>query len=397
MEVIVVGGGIAGLTMALSLHQAGIPVRVYEAVRDLVPLGVGINLQPIAVRELTELRLADELARSGTAIHQWSLFNKFGQLIWIEKRALSAGYKWAQYAIRRGHLQSILLQAVRDRIGEGHFRSGLRFADFEQHRDRVAARFSDSRSGARVIDEADVLIGADGIHSAVRRQLYPAVGRPQFAQQVLWRGAVDAEPFLDGRTMVIAGHFHQRIVVYPMAHAARGGHLLTNWICQTIAPGLEPSREDWNRRVSKDKVLATFGAWRFPWLDMPALIERTADIYEFPLVDRDPVASWTFGRITLIGDAAHPMQPIGSQAVGCNIQSSSGTTVRDQLIIVLRDSEFRLDQIVHIPAPIIYPTSWNANEGFSVVAINNPTFGNVPNVLGMQLQLMCDVSVKNAS
>jgi 2-polyprenyl-6-methoxyphenol hydroxylase-like FAD-dependent oxidoreductase len=314
MEVIVIGGGIAGLTMALSLHQAGIPVRVYEAVRDLVPLGVGINLQPIAVRELTELRLADELARSGTAIHQWSLFNKFGQLIWSEKRGLSAGYKWPQYAIHRAHLQSILLQAVRDRIGEGHFRSGLRFADFEQHRDRVAARFSDSRSGARVIDEADVLIGADGIHSAVRRQLYPAEGRPQFAQQVLWRGAVDAEPFLDGRTMVIAGHFHQRIVVYPMAHAARGGHLLTNWICQTTAPGLEPSREDWNRRVSKDKVLATFGAWRFPWLDMPALIERTADIYEFPLVDRDPVASWTFGRITLIGDAAHPMQPIGSQA-----------------------------------------------------------------------------------
>src|SRR5262245_56182858 len=154
MEVIVVGGGIAGLTMALSLHQAGIAVRVYEAVRDLVPLGVGINLQPIAVRELTELGLADELVRTGTAIQQWSLFNKFGQLIWSEKRGLSAGYKWAQYAIHRGHLQSILLRAARKRIGEGNFRSSLRLVDFEQGRDRVAARFSDSRSSAYVIDEA---------------------------------------------------------------------------------------------------------------------------------------------------------------------------------------------------------------------------------------------------
>src|SRR6516165_4337932 len=136
MEVIVVGGGIAGLTMALSLHQAG-----------------------IAVRELTELRLADELARSGTAIHQWSLFNKFGQLIWSEKRGLSAGYKWPQYAIHRGQLQSILLRAVRERIGEEHFRSGLRFKDFEQDRDRIAARFCDSRSQTHVIDEADILIG----------------------------------------------------------------------------------------------------------------------------------------------------------------------------------------------------------------------------------------------
>jgi 2-polyprenyl-6-methoxyphenol hydroxylase-like FAD-dependent oxidoreductase len=314
MEVIVIGGGIAGLTMAVSLHQAGIAVRIYEAVRDLVPLGVGINLQPVAVRELTELGLADDLATSGTAIQQWSLFNKFGQLIWSEKRGLPAGYKWPQYAIHRGQLQSILLRAVRERIGEEHFRSGLRFTGFEEDRDRIAARFSDSRSGTHVVDEADVLIGADGIHSAVRRQLYPTEAKPKFAQQVLWRAALDAEPFLGGRTMVIAGHLHQRIVVYPMARGARPGQLLTNWICQVSAPGLAPPREDWNRRVLKDKVLAAFSTWRFPWLDMPALIERAADIYEFPLVDRDPVARWTFGRVTLIGDAAHPMQPIGSQA-----------------------------------------------------------------------------------
>src|SRR5260370_28094654 len=114
--------------------------------------------------------------------------------------------------------------------------------------------------------------------------------------------------------MVIAGHLHQRVIVYPMARGAKAGQLLTNWICQTSAPGLAPPREDWNRRVLKDRVLAAFGTWRFPWLDMPALIERAADIYEFPLVDRDPVAKLNLGRIPLIGDAAHPMQPIGSQA-----------------------------------------------------------------------------------
>jgi 2-polyprenyl-6-methoxyphenol hydroxylase-like FAD-dependent oxidoreductase len=314
MQVIVVGGGIGGLSLALSLHQAGIAVRVYEAVRDLAPLGVGINLQPTAVRELTELGLGDELAQTGLSTQELSYFNKLGQLVHSEKRGIAAGYKWPQFSIHRGQLQMLLLRAVRARLGNDNFRGGLRLAAFEQDRDRVTARFQDSRSGASVQDDADILVGADGIHSTVRRQLYPAEGEPRFAQQLLWRAAIDSEPFLGGRTMIIAGHFHQRIIVYPMGHGAKPGQLLTNWICQMSVPGDAPSREDWNRCVSKERVLAAFGEWRFPWLDMPALIERTQDIYEFPLVDRDPVPTWSSGRVTLLGDAAHPMQPIGSQA-----------------------------------------------------------------------------------
>ncbi len=314
MKAIVVGGGIGGLTLALSLHQAGIEVCVYEAVRDIAPLGVGINIQPAAVRELTELGLADELARTGVATQGFRCFNKFGQLIWSEPRGLSAGYKWPQYSIHRGQLQFVLLQAVRERIGNENFRCGSPLIAFEQNSSGVTATFGDSQTGMTVVDDADILVGADGIHSAVRHQLYPNEGEPRFAGQILWRAAIDAEPFLGGRTMIIAGHFDQRIVVYPIGKGAKEGQVLTNWICQMAVPDGAAMREDWNRRVSQERVLAAFDKWRFAWLDMPALIRRTPEVYEFPLVDRDPTPAWSFGRVTLLGDAAHPMHPSGSQA-----------------------------------------------------------------------------------
>src|SRR5215467_10733808 len=190
LKVIVAGGGIGGLSLALSLHQAEIAVRVYEAVRDPAPLGVGINLQPTAVRELTELGLADELARTGNPTQELSYFNKLGQLIWAEPRGVSAGYKWPQYSIHRGQLQMLLLRAVRERIKDANFRSGMRLTALTQERDRVSATFWDSQSGSIVSDQADILIGADGIHSTVRRHRYPAEGEPSFARQILWRAAV---------------------------------------------------------------------------------------------------------------------------------------------------------------------------------------------------------------
>lgn len=314
MNVIVVGGGIAGLTMALSLHQAGIRVRVCEAAEDVRPLGVGINLQPTAVRELTELGLAEQLNHTGITIGALSLFNKHGQLICTEQRGLSAGYHWPQYAIHRGRLQLLLWRKAQERLGDNNVRSGLEFKHFAENNTRVAATFLDRRSGKTVTEATDVLIGADGIHSTVRRQLYPNGGEPRFGGQILWRFAIESEPFLGGNSQVICGHFRQRIIVYPIGRSARSGELETNCICQIAVPGMAPAREDWNRRASRETVLAAFGAWKYPWLDMPALIARAAEIFEFPLVDRDPVETWTSGRVTLIGDAAHPMQPIGSQA-----------------------------------------------------------------------------------
>ena len=236
MKAIVVGGGIGGLSLALSLHQIGIEVCVYEAVRDLAPLGVGINLQPAAVRELTELGLGQELANTGIATQALSCFNKFGQPIWSEPRGAAAGYKWPQYSIHRGQLQFVLLRALRERAGEHSFRNGLRLVAFAQSADEVTATFRDDRTGTTIVERADILIGADGIHSTVRHQLYPGEGEPRFAGQILWRAAVEAEPFLAGRTMAIAGHFDQRIVVYPIAQGAMQGQVLTNWICQMTVP-----------------------------------------------------------------------------------------------------------------------------------------------------------------
>jgi len=314
MEAIIIGGGIAGLTMALSLDQAGIASRVYEAVADPAPLGVGINLQPTAVRELTELGLADALARTGIATQALAYFNKHGQLIRREPRGLSAGYRWPQYSIHRCALQALLLDAARARLGAANVRCGLRCVDFDESGGKVTVRLRGGRGGEEVSDTADLLIGADGIHSAVRRRLHPREGEPRFARQVLWRAAVEAAPFLEGATMIIAGHFHQRVIAYPMGGAAADGRQLVNWICQTAVDETAAVAEDWNRQVAADKVLAAFAGWRFPWLDLPGLIARTPDIFEFPLVDRDPLDAWTSSRVTLIGDAAHPMQPIGSQA-----------------------------------------------------------------------------------
>src|ERR1700683_1506666 len=210
MKAIVVGGGIGGVSLALSLEQVGIEARVYEAVRDLVPLGVGINLQPAAVRELAELGLGDDLARTGIATQALSLFNKFGQLIWSEPRGVAAGYKWPQYSIHRGQLQFVLLRALREHAGADSFRSGLRLTSFKQSVSGVTASFHDDQTGTTSVDSGDILVGADGIHSTVRRQLYPGEGEPRFAGQILWRAAVDAEPFLGGGPTSVAGPVETR-------------------------------------------------------------------------------------------------------------------------------------------------------------------------------------------
>jgi len=316
MTVMVIGGGIGGLTAALSLHAAGIEVRVYESVADIRPLGVGINLQPNAVRELIELGLGDALAATAIETAELRYCNRHGQLIWSEPRGLAAGYAWPQYSIDRGDLQMILLDAVKDSIGPDNVVTGHHLVSFEQDGAGVIARFIDRRSRAALPPQrADVLIGCDGIHSMVRAQLHPNEGPPVASGRIQWRGVVEAEPFLDGRTHVTMGFSEQRNVIYPISRkAAERGRSRINWVTVLGGQSVSAERGSWDRSSSKDRFIHHFKDWNFAWLRFADIVRRTEHVYEYPVHDRDPLPRWSFGRVTLLGDAAHPMWAIGAQA-----------------------------------------------------------------------------------
>jgi len=313
MRILVAGAGIGGLTLALALHRRGFEVAVFEAVAGPRALGVGINLLPHAVKELGELGLLDALADTGIETASLRYYNKHGQPIWQEPRGLLAGYPWPQFSIHRGELLMILLRAARAALGPERIVTGHELAEASQHGSGISARFRRRADGGEHVEEADVLVAADGIHSALRRQWFPDEGPPRFAGRLLWRATTVGEPFLDGRSMFMAGHQDQKFVAYPISEPLRReGKALINWIAELRVDGQTPPRDDWNRQVPKSVFDHAFAGWRWPWIDIPALIRRAEAVYEFPLVDRDPLACWSRGRLTLLGDAAHPMYPIGS-------------------------------------------------------------------------------------
>ncbi len=309
MAVLIIGAGIAGLTAALSLHQIGIEARVFESVDTIEPLGVGINTLPHAVRELTDLGLADRLAETAIPTAELAYYSKHGKLIWTEPRGRAAGYNWPQFSIHRGTLQMLLLQAARERLGADHIVAGHPLVAWEDTGDGVRASFINRRTGAKTEAHGELLLAADGIHSTVRAQLYPSEGPPAWKGAILWRGVTRGPSFLTGRTMAMIGHEHQKFVCYPISSAEP----IVNWIAELkFKADYQWRREDWNRRGDFSDFLPQFESWCFDWLDVPALIRGADRCYEYPMVDRDPLERWTFGRVTLLGDAAHPMYPIGS-------------------------------------------------------------------------------------
>ncbi|WP_422366931.1 flavin-dependent oxidoreductase [Pelagibius sp.] len=313
MTVLVAGAGIGGLTLALSLHQAGIPVRVFEAVRELKPLGVGINLQPHAVRELTELGLLDRLDAIGLRTEEVAYFSTGGRPIWREPRGLDAGYNWPQFSIHRGHLQIMLLEAARERLGDGAIRSGVAVEAWRETAEGAEIDLMDRETGASLGNEKGaVFIAADGIHSKARAALYPDEGPPVWGGIMMWRGTTRGPRFLGGRSMAMAGCKARKFVCYPLADDGDDGSLI-NWIADlALPPETLWNREDWNRPGRLEDFLPRFTDWTFDWLDVPWVIRNAERVFEYPMVDRDPLPRWTFGPMTLLGDAAHAMYPIGS-------------------------------------------------------------------------------------
>ncbi len=314
LPVLIAGGGIGGLSVALTLQQIGVPCLVLEAVANLKPLGVGINLQPNAVRELYELGLGpDQLDTIGLQAREWALVGLNGKDVYSEPRGLLAGYRWPQYAVHRGGLQMLLYRAALERLGAGAVLPGHRVAGYRNEADGVAVQVR-APNGTKTEIRAQLLIGADGLHSAVRAQMHPGQPPIQWGGAIMWRGTTPGVPIRSGASFVGLGTHRHRVVFYPISPPDPATGLATiNWIAEITVDNSGGLRDgDWNEKVAIDSFIHHFEGWRYDWLDVPAMLRGAEEVFEYPMIDRDPVSTWVDGRVALLGDAAHVMYPTGS-------------------------------------------------------------------------------------
>jgi 5-methylphenazine-1-carboxylate 1-monooxygenase len=311
MKIAVIGGGIGGLALALDLHQRGIPCEVYEQATEVREIGVGITLLPHAMRELAGLGLQERLEAEGIENLESVFFNRWGQFVYREARGRHAGYPLPEVGIHRGKLHRVLFDAARERLGASCLHLGLRCTGVVPGNGTATALFEDAAGEQRKPVEADAVIACDGVNSAVRRCFYPDE-QPAFTGINTWRGVTVHRPILTGKSYLRIGSIETgKMVIYPIVDDVDGqGSQLVNWVAEIRQPPGE--RNDWNKPGRIGDFLPIFEGWRFDWLDVPALISNARQVFEYPMVDKDPVPRWSFGRVTLLGDAAHPMYPRGS-------------------------------------------------------------------------------------
>jgi 2-polyprenyl-6-methoxyphenol hydroxylase-like FAD-dependent oxidoreductase len=313
-RVIIAGGGIGGLATALTLHQIGVPCVVYEAVREMRPLGVGINMQPNAVRELYDLGFTQsDLDRVGLPAREWALVGLNGNDIYSEPRGLGAGYHWPQYAVHRGRFHMMLYNAVIDRLGRDAIKLGSRVNGYRKTADGVIALI-EHPDGSNEEAEGALLVAADGIHSAIRAQMHPKQPPIHWGGAVMWRGTTWGKPIRSGASFVGLGTHRQRVVFYPISHPdPKTGLSMINWIAEVTLDSSEGWKQSgWFRQVETSEFIHHFDGWVWDWLDVPAMIAQADCAFENPMIDRDPVATWQDGPVLLLGDAAHAMYPTGS-------------------------------------------------------------------------------------
>ena len=312
MGTIVIGGGIGGLTLALALHasKAAGRIRVFEAAPEMRALGVGINLGPHAMKELSALGLEDALVATSCQPQDYAFFTRHGQLVYREPWGKAAGHQWPHISLLRSDLQRVLLGAVIERIGAENFLTGHRCLGIEQGGGRVTARFAAPDGTALPPADGDVLIACDGVHSVVRTQFYPNEGPFIYRGINLWRGVTVTKPFLTGASIARIGARHSTMIIYPLRNNYdAAGNQLVNWVCEIERDVAVPV--DWHKPGRLEDFLPTYQDWVFDWMDVPALMRGADQILSYPMVDRDPLPRWSHERVTLLGDAAHPMYPQG--------------------------------------------------------------------------------------
>ena len=313
MTVLIAGGGIGGLTLALSCQQLNIPFIIFEKTKSLEPLGVGINLQPNAVREISDLNLKQDLYKIGVETLEFGLFSKKGLKIWTEPRGLAAGYNEPQFSVHRGQLQKLLYNKLIERADRFSIKTGCSVNSFENLSSGVKLNCFNKRSEKEETFSGSILVGCDGINSQVRKQMYPNEQPPIWNGAVLWRGITSEAPFRTKASMVMIGHDTQRFVSYPISGPDSNGRSIINWIAELKFDPSNPwPKGDWSKKVNKSKFIDQFKDWAFEWINPHQLISDAGDVFEYPMVDREPLEKWTFDNTTILGDAAHPTYPVGS-------------------------------------------------------------------------------------